>query len=239
MNMRFGSRHSKRAGHDRSTALTGGWQIIYTGFVLIMLSFFIMLTSFASLEESKITRFAHAFSTAVSVFQYGNSIEGGKIQPNADISVISKEDRIARLFDKVRELGSRYDLEGADIRFNERGVVMTLSDTLLFVSGQAELNEQAYPVLEKVGGIISQIGLPVEIEGHTDNVPIRNDIYPSNWELSTARAINVLRYLVQQGRVTPEKISASGRSEYHPLVPNDTAENRAVNRRVEFIFGVD
>lgn len=237
--MKFGSWYSKRAERDRSIVLTGGWQIIYTGFVLIMLSFFILLTSFASLEESKITRFAHAFSTAVSVFQHGNSIEGGKIQQEADISVISKEDRTARLFEKVRELGSRYDLEQADIRLNERGVVMTLSDTLLFVSGQAELNEQAYPVLEKVGGIISQVGLPVEIEGHTDNVPIRNDIYPSNWELSTARAINVLRHLVQQGRVAPEMISASGRSQYHPLVPNDTPENRAVNRRVEFIFGVD
>lgn len=231
--------YSQIVDSDQPTASSGGWQIIYTGFVLIMLSFFILLTSFASLEKSKITRFAQSFTTAVSVFQYGKSLEESKIQYDARISLVNKEDQVTRLFEKIRDLGRKQQLESIHIRKNERGVVMTLSDTLLFVSGEARLNDLAYPVLGKVGEIIARIGLPVEIEGHTDNVPILNDVYPSNWELSTARAINVLRYLVQQGKVMPEKISASGRSEYSPLFPNDTDAHRTANRRVEFIFSVD
>lgn len=239
MIMRFKKTYSEIVDTDQPAASSGGWQIIYTGFVLIMLSFFILLTSFASLEKSKITRFAQSFTTAVSIFQHGKSLEESKIQGGAEISIVNKEDQIARLFVRICDLGRQQQLESIHIRKNERGVVMTLSDTLLFVSGEARLNDLAYPVLEKVCEIIARIGLPVEIEGHTDNVPILNDAYPSNWELSTARAINVLRYLVQQGKVIPEKISASGRSEYSPLFPNDTDAHRAANRRVEFIFNVD
>lgn len=231
--------YSEIVDTDQPAVSSGGWQIIYTGFVLIMLSFFILLTSFASLEKSKITRFAQSFTTAVSVFQHGKSIEKSKIQRGEQICLVDKADQVARLFQKIRELGRQQQLEGIYIRKSERGVIMTLSDTLLFVSGEARLNDKAYPVLEKVGEIITRIGLPVEIEGHTDNVPILNDAYPSNWELSTTRAINVLRYFVQQGKVIPGKIAASGRSEYSPLFPNDTDEHRAANRRVEFIFSVD
>jgi chemotaxis protein MotB len=231
--------YSERIDHDRPAALSGGWQIIYTGFILIMLSFFILLTSFASLETSKVNQFAQSFSTAVSVFQHGDSIEESEVQHGEEISLVTKEDRVADLFKKIHTLGNVYHLDGIRVRRNESGVVITLSDTLLFVSGEARLDARAFPMLEKIGGIIENIGLPVEIEGHTDNKPIQNDMYPSNWELSTARAVNVLRFLVQQGKVPPEHIAASGRSEHHPLLPNDTEENRAANRRVEFIFNVD
>lgn len=218
---------------------SGGWQLIYTGFVLIMLSFFIMLTSFASLQKAKITRFAHAFSSAVSVFQGGKSLEDGETAGGSDISLLSKEDQVARLFENVSALSNRYQINGVGIERNLRGVVMTLSDTMLFDSGSAELSPNAYPLLKKIGAIIAAVTVPVEIEGHTDNVPINTGRFPSNWELSTARAINVLRFLIDRNRTDSKRISAVGRSEYQPLHANDTAENRACNRRVEIIFKVD
>jgi chemotaxis protein MotB len=215
---------------------TGGWQIVYTGFILILLCFFIMLTSFASLEDSKITRFVNSFSDAVSVFSGGRSLESGETMIDADTSVVSKEDRIAQLFEKVKMIGEQHGLNHISLRRSERGVIMTLADKTLFDSGNAALSTSSYALLNKISAMINNMDVLVDIEGHTDDRPIRTDAYPSNWELSTARAVNVLRYLIAEGKVKSERLSAVGLSKYHPMVPNTTAANRAMNRRVEIIF---
>jgi chemotaxis protein MotB len=236
--MTIHSNHISRFEHPPASN-SSGWQIIYAGFILILLSFFILLTSFTSLQESKITRFAKSFSTEVSVFKKGRSVFKENVNHNGEPDLMDRENRIALLFEKVNALGTAYHLDGVDIRTTDRGVVMTLSETMLFASGDALLSNRALPLLKKIGKVIGKIGVPVEIEGHTDDRPIQNRRYASNWYLSTARAINVLRYLIQNSEVPPRQISAAGRSEFHPLVPNISDENMAANRRVEFIFGVD
>jgi len=214
----------------------GGWQIVYTGFILIMLTFFIMLTSFASLQQSKITRFVKSFSNAVTVFDSGRALEKGDTMINADATMVDKEDVLARLFERVNLLGQDNGLDQIDLRASRKGVVMTLTDKMLFSSGEARLSEAAIPLLEKISAVISKLKVPVEIEGHTDNMPIHTDEYPSNWELSTARAINVLRFFTERQSVDKQLLSAVGMSEYHPLVPNDSDANRNRNRRVEIVF---
>lgn len=221
---------------DCRQAGSGGWQIVYTGFILILLCFFIMLTSFASLENSKITRFAASFSNAVSVFNSGRSLESGKTMIATDAMAISKEDRIAALFEQVKSLGAQHGLDNVSLRRNRRGVIMTLADKTLFESGEAALSPVSYALLSRISLIIKNMDVHVDIEGHTDDRPIRTRAFPSNWELSTARAVNVLRYLISEGHVKSEKLSAVGLSKYHPLVPNTSADNRAQNRRVEIIF---
>ena len=215
---------------------TGGWQIVYTGFILIMLCFFIMLTSFASLQDSKITRFANSFSNAVSVFSGGRSLESGETMINADSMVLSKNDRIALLFEKVKLIGQQNGLGHISLRRSQRGIIMTLADNTLFESGNAGLSKSSYTLLNKISAMINKMDVHVDIEGHTDDRPIQTDAYPSNWELSTARAVNVLRYLVSEGKVKSERLSAVGLSKYHPMVPNSTSGNKAKNRRVEIIF---
>jgi chemotaxis protein MotB len=91
-------------------------------------------------------------------------------------------------------------------------------------------------MLKKVGDIIARTGFEVRIEGHTDDLPIRTVHFPSNWELSTARAVNVLRYFIETVGISSERLSAVGFSEFQPMVPNDSAGHRARNRRVEIIF---
>ena len=218
---------------------TAGWQVVYTGFILILLCFFIMLTSFASLEQSKITRFVHAFSSAMSVFSGGRNLEKGQTMIDSESMMVDKENAMAELFKKIRMLGRQNDLQQVDIQKTRRGIIMTLSDKLLFSSGQGELSPKAYPLLDKIAGIITTIRTQVEIEGHTDNVPIHTRIYASNWELSTGRAVNVLRYLTSAGKVDATLLSAVGMAEFHPVAPNDTGDNRAKNRRVEIIFKVN
>jgi chemotaxis protein MotB len=230
---------NKNRGQNMAPMHSGGWQIVYTGFILILLTFFIMLTSFASLEQSKITRFVQAFSDAVNVFSGGQSLEEGKTMINTGAVMVDKEDAMAKLFEKVRMLGQQNNLQQLDIQRTQRGVIMTVSDQLLFSSGQAIISSRAYPLLNKIAGIIGAIKTPVEIEGHTDNVPIHTPVFDSNWELSTARAVNVLRYMTTRGGVDPQWVSAVGMAEYQPVAPNTTAIDRAKNRRVEIVFKVN
>ena len=214
----------------------GGWQVVYTGFILILLCFFIMLTSFASLDHSRITQFVQSFSNAVSVFEGGRSLEPGKTVINADAMVVDKEDPIALLFETVKQAGEQSGLEAVSIQRSDRGVVMTLADRMLFQSGEAKLSPSSYALLKKIGMIVNSAHARVDIQGHTDDQPIRTHDFPSNWELSTARAVNVLRYLITDAGTSPHRLSAVGLSKYHPLVPNTSAENKARNRRVEIIF---
>jgi chemotaxis protein MotB len=225
--------------HDSDRPDPNGWQIVYTGFVLILLCFFIMLTSFASLQKSKITQFTQAFSSAVSVFEAGKALENGQTMIDSRAAIVNKEDKIARLFEKVRSLSGKYDLSQITIRKTRNGVAMMLSENLLFDSGDARLTLEAQPLIKRLGHVIQEIAIPVEIQGHTDSRPIHTNAFPSNWELSTARAVNVLRFLVHSQGIDPNRISAVGFAEFQPLVPNNTVDNRAANRRVEVVFKID
>ncbi len=123
------------------------------------------------------------------------------------------------------------------VEMDERGLVIVLSDDILFDSGKAEIKADAYPVLDKVTKVIIE-KVPsknIGITGHTDNVPITYSSWASNWELSTARATNVLHYLQKKG-VSPKRLSAIGYGEQRPIASNDTAAGRAKNRRVEIII---
>lgn len=119
----------------------------------------------------------------------------------------------------------------------EGGLVIVLSDKILFDSGKAEVKKGAYPVLDKIAYIIKK-KVPdkdIGVSGHTDNVPITYSGWETNWELSTARATNVLYYLESKG-IPPKRLSATGYGEYRPIASNDTEAGRAKNRRVEIVI---
>jgi len=123
------------------------------------------------------------------------------------------------------------------LKMDDRGLVIILSDDILFDSGKAEIKKDAYPVLDKVAKII-KIEVPnknIGIGGHTDNVPIKHSGWKSNWELATARATNVLHYLSKKG-VPARRLSATGYGEHHPIASNLTKVGRAKNRRVEIVI---
>ena len=111
-----------------------------------------------------------------------------------------------------------------------------MTDRALFEVGVAAISPQALPLLKKVGEIIARTDFEVRIEGHSDDLPIKTAQFPSNWELSTARAVNVLRHFIETGTISSQRLSAAGFGEFQPVVPNDSIEHRARNRRVEIIF---
>jgi len=124
------------------------------------------------------------------------------------------------------------------LQMMEKGLVITVVGDLLFDSGKSNIRREGYSILSKVGRVLKENvpELNVGIEGHTDNQPIRHSGWKSNWELSTARALSVLHYLVQEEQVSPDRLSAIGYGEYHPVASNDTREGRQLNRRVEIVI---
>jgi chemotaxis protein MotB len=138
-----------------------------------------------------------------------------------------------RVEDTLTSLESAY---GITATFTKKGVLISLEDSILFNFGKAEINASGYPVLDKIATVIQSIRNPVRIEGHTDDIPISTWRFPSNWELSTARAVQVLKYFITAGKIEPQRLSAVGYGEAKPVSPNDTPENRAKNRRVEIVL---
>lgn len=161
----------------------------------------------------------------------------------------SDTEKISELTSKLNELDQtrrlleeRLQQEISDkqvkIQMLEKGLVITFVSEVLFDSGKAKIKPEAYNALDKVGRILQENvpDLDIGIEGHTDNVPIKHSGWKTNWELSSARAMSVLHYLVDKKGVNPERVAAIGYGEYRPIASNDTKEGQKQNRRVEIVI---
>ena len=122
-------------------------------------------------------------------------------------------------------------------QMTEDGLMIRIEEKALFPSGSAELTAGVQKIGPAIAALVAPIPQKILVTGHTDNVPIHSSGYPSNWELSSARAINFMKYIIaQDGRMNPARFSAMGRSEYKPIADNSTPEGRAQNRRVEVLI---
>ena len=216
---------------------SGSWQFVYSGFVLILLSFFIMLSSFSSIQEAKVMRFVKSFVEALSILPGGLKTESGvKVVPKS-AEMVESDSPLARIHTDLTALTERLNCQNdISVAYTAKGLVMRLSDHALFNAGAADISPQAVPLLQKIGAIVAETVYEVRVEGHTDDIPIKTNQYPSNWELSTARAVNVLRYMIDAYQIPSERLSAAGFGEHQPVAANDNSMNRAKNRRVEIVF---
>jgi chemotaxis protein MotB len=122
------------------------------------------------------------------------------------------------------------------LEITRRGLVVSLKEAGFFNSGQADIKPEAYELINAIADVMTQYNNPLRLEGHTDNVPIHTPQFPSNWELSTARATQGLKYLLKNFDVEAGKISATGYAEFRPIADNATPEGRARNRRVDLVM---
>jgi chemotaxis protein MotB len=159
-------------------------------------------------------------------------------------NVEAKEGELAQLkgtADKLQEQ-MREEIAKGDIRLTESGgkLRVDLVDKILFDSGEAQISKRGETVLAKMGAVLAQIDdKQVQVSGHTDNTPMGGKLaaqFPSNWELSSARAINVVRFLAEKANVPAQRLVASGYGEYHPIASNKTSSGRARNRRIEILL---
>ncbi|MCK5520674.1 MAG: flagellar motor protein MotB [Candidatus Marinimicrobia bacterium] len=225
-----------------------GWMGTYADMVTLLFAFFVLLFAMSSVNEIKFEQLMLSLSSAIGT---DNVPDAGT---RAGLEMASSEDEKEKTIDAVDELGGMVQAEMDDIvseveelvMFNELqgavdvtsgndGVIITLSDVIIFRPGEARISPAGKRIIEKIADILRQFVYTITIEGHTDNVPMRSGKFSSNWELSGMRAVDIVHILVEMG-VDPGLISARAFSQYQPIAPNDTPENRAKNRRIEIVY---
>jgi chemotaxis protein MotB len=151
-------------------------------------------------------------------------------------SIVSGGQGMSRLQHSIESLVGAEALKGkVRTRIEGRGLVISLGEGGFFPSGSDQITSDGLALLDTIATGLSSVGNMIRVEGHTDNVPIKNSKFPSNWELSTARATTIVAYLLTRFGFAPEYLSAAGYAEYHPIATNDTEEGRACNRRVDLV----
>ncbi|RKY65863.1 MAG: flagellar motor protein MotB [Candidatus Latescibacterota bacterium] len=219
---------------DKGTENQGSpaWMTTYSDLMTLLLVFFVMLVTFSSIELSKFRKAMGSLKGALGVLKAEKMmIKIGEVPPprtSTEETMYLKKSTI----DLKRYIALEGLKEVVQLEESSRGLTITISNPVLFDLGKANLKPEVRPLLDKIGEMIKRSRVAVRVEGHTDNLPIRTSQFPSNWELSTTRAVNVLKYFIENCGVEPARLSAVGYGEYHPRVPNDTEAHRAQNRRV-------
>ena len=214
--------------------VSSSWLTTYSDLVTLLLCFFVMLFAFSNLDVKKFQGIMAYFQGSRGVLDGSNVIEIPDLRDQEEID-------LEELKSALEEYATSSNLEEEiTVSIDERGLIIRFMDRVLFDPGKAELKPEAREILDTVAEILQRDEFKdkaIKVEGHADTTPVSpKDGFPTNWELSTARATNVLRYLVEQRGIEGERISASGYSYYRPIAPNDTKENKAKNRRVDIVI---
>lgn len=232
-------KHEEHENHER-------WLVSYADFITLLFAFFVVMYSVSSVNEGKFRTVSDSIKAAlnpissqpVSTMRFDLGDHKAALAESIDKKVIfiRKFQKGLRKHSTVKvDLSQSVLPNGMSVRHGDRTIILTLSDELLFESGQAALREDAYPVLEAFAEVLNEYGVGVRVEGHTDNVPVNTAQFASNWELSAIRAATVARVLSEIFHVPPDLMSATGNGEFKPVADNLTPENRAKNRRVELV----
>ncbi|RMH84739.1 flagellar motor protein MotD [Pseudomonas sp. AOB-7] len=231
--------HEEHENHER-------WLVSYADFITLLFAFFVVMYSISSLNEGK---YKILSETLTGVFnQPDRSIKPipvGEERPRTgeperasldEASSETPDDSLQDIAASVRQaFGELIQNEQLTVRGNEMWIEIELSSSLLFPSGDALPNNQAFDIIEKVAKILAPYQNPVKVEGFTDNLPIQTSQFPTNWELSSARAASIVRMLAMDG-VDPARLAAVGYGEFQPVADNATAEGRGRNRRVVLVI---
>ena len=209
----------------------------WSDMVTLLMCFFILILAMCTVDPAKFNAMANSFQTAFSGVL--ESFPSVLITRDVYIPRMGGDQQNKRMaieaVNKVRNVVKEESLEEAiKVQVTESGIAIKISDPVGFESGSAEVNPNLHKTLMEIAEIINDAPTSqIRVEGHTDNVPIRSARFPSNWELSAARALSVVRFMAVNGGVDPSRMSAIGYGEYRPIVPNTTSENRKMNRRIE------
>lgn len=236
-----------RIGHDR-------WLVSYADFITLMFAFFVVLYAFANSSQKKQMAVADAinsvfrsmaiFPSAASKTSERSGGAGGGA-PGMPMNAVMEEDLLSPSQVKqdlnsignalTHTLSKQVAAHTVSIHMGADGLVISLREAGFFASGSATPKSESLPTLRRIASTLGRTPFDVRIEGHTDNVPIHNAQFSSNWELSTARATHIARLFLEMKAIPPSRLSAAGYAQYHPVASNATAEGRAENRRVDLV----
>ncbi|MBX3209348.1 MAG: OmpA family protein [Labilithrix sp.] len=230
-------KHPEHVNHER-------WLVSYADFITLLFAFFVVMFAVSQVDSKKVGRFTESFSKAVGIDMFpqagrgllSGSSQGSLGEPEPSMGSPLPEEllnlRAALSSPEVKE-----DFDDVQVLSRRNELVLRLSDGFLFESGTDALEAHALRVVSRLAAELRHRSLYVRVEGHTDDRPIRTARFRSNWDLSTARATAVVARLAAEG-ISPERLSAAGYGEFHPLASNATDEGRKQNRRVDLVVSM-
>ncbi|NOZ28602.1 MAG: flagellar motor protein MotB [Chloroflexi bacterium] len=231
-------------GHDSGGGLR--WLLTYADLITLLLAFFIVMYASSQADLERFHEVAAAiqrgFGVGVSILPAGGGtgiLPGQGTSSGGALPVESLSQRSKDFMAISEALAIQSAMQGTGkfvaVNMRREGIAITLSGALLFPSGGTELSPESVKVLDEIAQLLAALPNQIRVEAHTDDLPTNDPRYPTNWELSVARAVTVVRYLIEHG-IAPERLIAVGRAEYDPLVPNDSREHRALNRRADIVI---
>lgn len=220
-------------GHEN----TERWLLTYSDLITLLMIFFVLMYTISNQDRQKMQQVMGSISQAL-VGEKTQFVVGESPGPSLTQGKGVKE---AQAMTKLKDQLNKYINEnklGGKVSVHEetRGLVVSLQEPLLFTSGSAVIADEYKGVLAKIGTALKGFPNLIRVEGHTDNVPIKTSVFPSNWELSTARATNVVRFLIDMVGIGSNRLAAVGYGEYRNVVANDTDRHRGINRRVDLVL---
>lgn len=224
----------------------GNWLTTYGDMVTLILTFFVLLYSFSTLDVVKFQKMIFSFRGAIGVIDGGKTFEedkavfAGKTMTDSGQSRQQTPD-ILRVAQKIQAIVHDEGLEKeVTVTVDQRGVVVSIAEGLLFASGQYEISAGGEKVLAILGMILEEIPNSVSVEGHTDSMPLsRNGMIKDNWALSSLRAARIASFFALKTGISPQRIQAVGYGSTRPLMPNDSDRNRRINRRADVVIVSD
>ncbi len=217
-------RRAQHANHER-------WLVSYADFITLMFAFFVVLFASSHVDRRKAGRMAQQMQESFAKFGVLDGSNGVAGEP-VRVGPPGAEKVAKQLEEQLRKEIARKDVS---LKMRRDGLVITLHEGGFFDSGSATLKPAALEALVTIAGTLAESNSPVRVEGHTDNQPIHTSRFDTNWELSTARATEIVKYFVMAQGLPPERFSAAGYAEFHPVAGNETAEGRSQNRRVDLV----
>ena len=233
------ARRRKKKETNNNSGGGGGWMTTFSDLMSLLLTFFILLYSMSSVSLEKFNEASQSIQLA---FNGGDSVIEGStvIDTETETSEETIDPELVKMYNEVVAfLEAKEMTSQASVEYDQDGIYVNIQESILFGSGSAIIADSGKGTLNDLGDLIKQFENEVVVEGYTDNVPMNNANFSSNWELSTGRALSVLRYLSEVRNIDPTRLSAKGYGEYHPFVPNDSEENKAKNRRVNIVLVYD
>lgn len=211
------------------------WLLTYADMITLLMVFFVMMYTISNVNADKFQALAENLSMILTGTPPAGIIEEG---PNSVGNGLTGEaKKLTELQQELNEFLSRENLsQQITVSLEERGLVVRFQATILFVRGSAELTPEARKIIALIGEKLAGLPNYIRVEGHTCDLPINTPKYPSNWELSTARASNVLQELIANCGISADRLSATGYGEYRPRVPNTDESSRQINRRIDIVI---
>ena len=239
---------------DRRRPNQERWLVSYADFITLLFAFFVVLYSASKADLKKQQQISHSINAAFQALGIfgnsngppGNTQSAGRAdQPVLPATMVMGEhvlspSRVQQDLGQIRRemeqlLSNQIAKNTVSVQMGRDGLIISLREAGFFNSGSATPRPETLPTIRLIATALGRAPFDLRIEGHTDNIPIHNAEFDSNWELSSARATRIARLFLDLKAIPPERLSAAGYAEYHPVASNETAEGRAMNRRVDLV----